>query len=152
MHAALASRLAHDRQFVLALAAGPVAWFALASGAGANPGWIAADPLRFLSLVAAWPLLEEALFRGAIQPALARTAWGAREAWGLTTANVATSVIFALAHLVTHAPEWAAAALVPSLAFGHFRDRYRSIAPGAVLHVFYNAGYFLLVAPRPAPA
>jgi membrane protease YdiL (CAAX protease family) len=40
----------------------------------------------------------------------------------------------------------------PSLVFGYFRERYGSIAPGAVLHVFYNAGYFLLVAPRPLPA
>ncbi len=154
MHAALASRLAHDRQFALALAAGPVAWLALAAaaGGGANPGWVATDPLRFLSLAAAWPLLEEALFRGAIQPALARTAWGAREAWGVTTANVATSVLFAAAHLATHAPEWAAAALAPSLVFGHFRDRYASVVPGALLHVFYNAGFFLLVAPRPPMA
>jgi hypothetical protein len=153
VHAALASRLAHDRQFVLALAAGPAAWAALAAaGGGAHPGWIAADPLRLLSLIVALPLLEEALFRGAIQPALARTAWGAREAWGVTTANVATSMLFALAHLAAHAPEWAAAVLAPSLVFGHFRDRYGSIVPGAALHVFYNAGYFLLVAPRPPAA
>jgi membrane protease YdiL (CAAX protease family) len=149
MHAL--ARLAHDRHFAAALAAGPVAWVALALVAGAppNPAWLLADPARALSLVVAWPILEEALFRGAIQPACLRTRWGAREAWGLTTANVATSALFAAAHLATHAPEWAAAAFVPSLVFGHFRERYGSIVPGAALHVFYNAGYFLLVAPRP---
>jgi len=146
------SQLAHDRQFAAALAAGPVAWIALALNAQPNPAWILGDPVRALSLVVAWPLIEEALFRGGIQPALLRTHGGAREAWGVTTANVATSVLFALAHLATQAPEWAAAAFVPSLVFGHFRERYGSIAPGAALHVFYNAGYFLLVAPRPLPA
>ena len=148
------SQLAHDRHFAAALAAGPVAWFALAAALNVPPsaGWILADPARALALILAWPLLEEALFRGGIQPTLARTPWGAREAWGLTTANVATSVLFALAHLATQAPEWAAAAFVPSLVLGHFRERYGSIAPGAALHIFYNAGYFLLVAPRPLAA
>jgi membrane protease YdiL (CAAX protease family) len=148
------ARLAHDRQFAGALAAGPVAWLALAllSNVQPNPAWLLADPARALSLVVAWPLVEEALFRGAIQPACLRTRWGAREAWGLTTANVTTSVLVALAHLATEAPEWAAAAFAPSLVFGHFRERYGSIAPGAALHVFYNAGYFLLVAPRPPAA
>ena len=69
----------------------------------------------------------------------------------MTTANVATSALLALAHLATQTPEWAAAAFVPALVFGHFRERYGSIAPGVALHVFYNAGYFLLAAPRPLP-
>jgi membrane protease YdiL (CAAX protease family) len=146
--AALATRLAHDRTFAAALAAGPLACIALAAALGVqpDPARVLADPVRFLSLAFAWPLVEEALFRGTIQPALARTRWGVREAWGLTTANVATSALFAAAHLVAHAAEWAAAVFVPSLVFGHFRDRYGSIAPGAALHVLYNAGYFLLVA------
>jgi membrane protease YdiL (CAAX protease family) len=154
MHAPSISRLAHDRHFAAALAVGPVAWAALAAGLNVqpNPAWILADPLRAFSLIAAWPLVEEALFRGGIQPALLRTNWGAREAWGVTTANVATSALFALAHLATQPPEWAAAAFAPSLVFGHFRERYGSIAPGVALHVFYNAGYFLLVAPRPLAA
>jgi membrane protease YdiL (CAAX protease family) len=154
MHAATLARLAHDRQFAAALAAGPVAWIALAAALNVppNPGWVLADPVRAAALVVAWPLLEEALFRGGLQPALLRTPWGVREAWGVTTATVATSVAFAAAHLVTQSPEWAAAAFVPSLVFGHFRERYGSIVPGAALHVFYNAGYFLLVAPLTAPA
>jgi uncharacterized protein len=148
------SRLAHDRQFTAALAAGPVAWIvlALALNVQPNPAGILGDPVRVLSFILAWPLLEEVLFRGGIQPTLLRTRWGAREAWGVTTANVATSVLSALAHLATQTPEWAAAAFVPALVFGHFRERYGSIAPGAALHVFYSAGYFLLVAPRALPA
>ncbi len=140
------ARLARDPQFVLAALAAPAVWLALYAAAQkpVNPSWVLADPVRFASLALAWPLLEELVFRGAVQPRLARTAPGARENWGITTANVATSVLFATAHLVAHAPALAAAAFGPSLVFGYFRDRYASIIPGAVLHVLYNAGWFLL--------
>ncbi len=74
---------------------------------------------------------------------LARTRGGARQPWGITTANAATNVPFAGAHLLAHAPAWAAATVAPSLVFGYFRDRYGSCVPGAVLHVCYNCGRFL---------
>ena len=32
--------------------------------------------------------------------------------------------------------------LLPSLLFGYFKDRYRSLTIPIILHVFYNAGYF----------
>jgi membrane protease YdiL (CAAX protease family) len=149
MDAALPARLARDPAFAAALAAGPVVWIAaaLAFGVQPNPAWVLSDPLRYASLALAWPVLEEWLFRGVIQPAVARTDWGAREAWGVTTANVATSVLFAAAHLLSHPPGWAAAAFLPSLVFGCFRDRYGSFAPSAALHVFYNSGWFLAFAP-----
>jgi membrane protease YdiL (CAAX protease family) len=142
----LAVRLARDPQFAAAALVAPAVWLALyaAAQSPADPSWALADPLRFASLVIAWPLLEEFVFRGAIQPRLARTAWGARENWGITTANVGTSVLFAAAHLAAQAPALAAATFFPSLVFGYFRDRYASIAPGAALHMFYNAGWFLL--------
>ncbi len=138
--------VARDPQFALAAAAGPVVWFtfAFALGVRPDPAWaFFADPAGFFGLAVAWPLAEEGLFRGLIQPALGRTRGGAREAWGVTTANAATSALFAVAHLFAHAPAWAAATIVPSLVFGYFRDRYGSVAPGAALHVFYNAGWFL---------
>lgn len=121
-------------------------WFAFAFALGVrpDPAWtFFADPTGFLGLAVAWPLLEEGLFRGILQPALARARGGAQEAWGITTANAATSLLFGAVHLLTHAPAWALAAVVPSLVFGYFRDRYGSIVPGAALHVFYNAGWFL---------
>jgi membrane protease YdiL (CAAX protease family) len=140
--------VARDPQFAAAAAAGPVVWFAFAAALGVrpDPAWaFFADPVRFFGLAVAWPIVEEGVFRGVIQPALLRTRGGAREAWGVTTANVATSVLFAAAHLVAHAPAWALAAVVPSLVFGYFRDRYGSAAPGAALHVFYNCGWFLVL-------
>lgn len=142
----LATRLARDPQFAGAALAAPAVWVALYALAQPtlDPAWPLADPLRFASLAVAWPLLEELVFRGALQPWLGRTGWGARENWGIATANVVTSLAFAGAHLAAHAPALAAATFFPSLVFGYFRDRYRSIAPGAVLHIFYNAGWFLL--------
>jgi len=113
-------------------------------GTHADPTWVMAEPLRFARLALAWPLLEEWLFRGALQPALARTAWGARRAWHLSAANAVTSLVFAAAHLVSHSPEWAAATFAPSLLFGYFRERHQSVTPSAILHVFYNCGWFLL--------
>jgi len=149
MDAALPARLARDPAFAAALAAGPVVWIAaaLAFGVQPNPGWVLGDPLRYASFAFAWPVLEEWFFRGLIQPAAARTDWGARAAWGVTTANVATSLLFVAAHLPSHPPVWAAAMFVPSLVFGCFRDRYGSFAPSAALHVFYNSGWFLVIAP-----
>lgn len=138
--------LARDPRFALAAAAGPVAWlaFAVALGVRPDPAWtFFSDPAGFLGLAVAWPLVEEVVFRGVIQPALARRPGGAREAWGVTTANAATSVLSAVAHLLTYAPTWAAAVVAPSLVFGYFRDRYDSIAPGAALHVFYSCGWVL---------
>lgn len=140
----LAARLARDPRFGAAALAAPLVWLALAGLGHADAGWPLRDPLRYASLVAAWPILEELAFRGTLQPALAATRWGAREAFGVTTANVAASLAFVAAHALTHPPEWAAAMLFPSLVFGYFRDRYRSVVPAAALHVFYNAGWFLL--------
>lgn len=142
-----ARSLARDPQFAIALAAGPCAWVAATAALGmhADPTWVIAEPLRFARLALAWPLLEEWLFRGALQPALARTARGARSAWHISTANVVASLAFAAAHLVSHSPEWAAATFAPSLVFGYFRERHRSVTPSAVLHVFYNCGWLLLI-------
>ncbi len=143
-----AARLARDPQFALAVLAAPAVWLALYAAAQkpVDPSWVLADPVRFASLAVAWPVLEEFVFRGAIQPRLARTAWGTRENWGITTANVATSVLFAAAHRVAHAPALAAATFAPSLVLGYFRDRYDSVVPAAALHVFYHAGWVLLTA------
>jgi membrane protease YdiL (CAAX protease family) len=137
----------HDAQFVVALALGPAIWLTVATlfGQQWQPTAPPVDPLRLASLVVAWPLIEEWLFRGHVQPWLARRAWGARAVWGITVANVATSALFAAAHLLAHAPAWALATFAPSLVFGYFRDRHNSIVPGVALHVFYNAGWFLLV-------
>ena len=68
-----------------------------------------------------------------------RTAWQ-----GFTAANGVTALLFTAGHFVNHPAFWAAGVILPALIFGFFRDRYASIWPGIVLHVFYNGGYFVM--------
>jgi hypothetical protein len=48
-----------------------------------------------------------------------------------------------------HPPLAAISVMIPSLIFGHFRDRYNAapyqhLAAPIGLHIWYNSGYFLL--------
>jgi uncharacterized protein len=142
---------ARDWQWWLALACGPLFWIALWSvgHALADLRWPFAQPLVFAQLALLMPVLEELAFRGLLQTWLLQRAWGRRRIAGVSAANALTSLAFALAHLWRHAPAWAAAVFVPSLAFGYFRERHDSVLPAMVLHAVYNAGYFwLFAAPR----
>lgn len=138
-------RLPRDGWFWLALLAGPLAWYALALL------WKAPLPYhggawRLFLVALLYPLAEEWIFRGLLQPRLLELKSGACSMGGFTGANALTTAVFAAAHLYTHPPMWALLVVPPSLLFGWFRDRYASIFPGVLLHVFYNLGYFLLFA------
>ncbi|MEO5573578.1 MAG: JDVT-CTERM system glutamic-type intramembrane protease [Gammaproteobacteria bacterium] len=109
--------------------------------------WPLRAPLTFLLLALVYPVLEELVFRGALQGALTRQTWGGRKLGPISLANFFTSLVFAGFHLFYHAPLWAALVFLPSLIFGYFRDRHQSVRPAIVLHVFYNAGYFWLFTP-----
>lgn len=130
-----------DPRFVLALLAGVVFWLALAWLGEPGPalGWAA-----LVSLVLLQPLIEELLFRGLLQGRLMARPWGRRQFGGFTLANLLVSLLFTALHFIGHPPLWAAGVLLPSLLYGYFRDRYNSVLPAIALHVFYNAGYFLL--------
>jgi hypothetical protein len=130
-----------DPHFALALGAGIVFWLALAGQGMAGPRH---DRTTLLVLVLLQPLLEELLFRGLIQGKLLARTWGKRQFAGFTLANLATSLLFTALHFASHPPLWAAGVLLPSMLFGYFRDRHDSLYPAIALHVFYNAGYFLL--------
>ena len=54
------------------------------------------------------------------------------------------SVVFTSLHLILRPGWFILGVLVPSLIFGYFRDRYRGVVPAILLHIFYNAGFFLL--------
>lgn len=58
--------------------------------------------------------------------------------------------MFAVAHLVSHSPPWAAATFRPLLVFGYFRDRDGSLRIPIALHIYYKAGYFLVFAGAPS--
>lgn len=135
-----------DRQFGAALGAAPFFWLVLLLfwPTGPELAWPLRDPARFLMLALVYPVLEEMTFRGLLQPALYRRAWGAAQRGGLSVANALTALVFAASHLVWHDWPQALAVLLPGLVFGYFRDRYGRIAPSVALHVFYNSGFALL--------
>ena len=96
----------------------------------------------WLSLLLLQPLTEELLFRGALQGMLLRRT-DRRTLGPLTRANALTTAAFVALHFIAQPPGWAAVVALPSLVFGHMRDRFGSVLPSVVLHVVYNAGFGL---------
>lgn len=101
------------------------------------------QPRKYLMLLLVLPVLEEVVFRGFVQDLLQRW-FRQRRVLSLSYANLLTSVGFVLAHIPYHPLLWSLAVFVPSVIFGFFKDRYNSLLPPVLLHVFYNIGYFLL--------
>ncbi len=93
----------------------------------------------WLSLVLWQPVVEEILFRGILQGQLVKTTWGQRAWLNISTANVATSVLFAAIHSFSNPPLFAVAVFIPSLLFGYFRDSCNSVYPSILLHSAFNA-------------
>ena len=134
-----------DGLFVVAAAVAVGFWIMLGWLLPVQPiAWRQVGSWSFVSLVVVQPCLEEVVFRGLLQGRLSR--WQRmRTAWrGFTAANGVTALLFAAGHFVNHPALWAAGVVVPALVFGFFRDRYASIWPGTLLHVFYNGGYFIM--------
>ncbi len=130
-----------DWQFVAALAAGLLFWVFLSSmTAGVRSvDWKLSVVLPVCLIQ---PLIEELIFRGVLQGELLRHSWGQRKWLGISAANAATSIAFTALHFVSHPLLWAASVLIPSLLFGHFRERHNSLYPPLWLHIYYNMGYF----------
>jgi membrane protease YdiL (CAAX protease family) len=131
-----------DPQFAVALVIGSLAAVVLGhwGSAGQAPGpalWMG------LAMVVWTPLLEELLFRGVIQGELRQHQWALRSWLGFTGANVATSVLFAAAHLISQSLTWSLAAFAPSLIFGYFRDRHDNLWPAFALHACFNGAFIL---------
>ena len=135
------SAVVRDPLFLLSLVAGPLIAIAMS--------WLLPDGHRDVSVLAAlhmvlWqPAIEELLFRGLMQSQLSKASGGTLKLGGLSLANLATSLLFALAHLLHHNAWWAAAVIAPSLVFGYFRERHRQIYSAIILHATYNACYLL---------
>ena len=131
--------------FLSALAMGAAVWLALPFLAIVQPlPWPHIFSLPFLVVVLWQPTVEELLFRGCLQGWLFAHEWGKHSFVGISIANLLTSVVFSGAHLATHSLPWALSTLFPSLLFGVLRDRFGSVLPPLAMHIFYNAGYFLL--------
>ena len=113
----------------------PVAWAVAAAGLP----MLVHDPLRDLVALLAWSVAEEIVFRGGLQPLLARAFDARGSRWPITPANVATSVVFAALHAWRHGPLLALGVFPLSLVYGFARDRSGRVAPAALLHVWFNA-------------
>ena len=103
--------------------------------------------LLFVILV--FPVLEEIVFRGLIQESIQKLLennhFNNLFVWRISYANLYTSLIFSALHLWSQPFIWAAAILLPSLIFGYFKDRYQSLQPSILLHIFYNFGFYMLI-------
>lgn len=130
-----------DSHVLAALAAAAPVWIGLGLTVG-DRMLAPASSGAWLSLVLLQPLVEELLFRGALQGTLLR--WTDRRTLGpLTRANAWTTAAFAALHFIAQPPGWAVAVALPSLVFGHVRDRFGSVLPSVALHAVYNTGFGL---------
>lgn len=118
--------------------------------------WIQPRPYQFSQIQAHWnaalmivlvyPVLEEIVFRGALQGFLLRKL-PYRLPGPFSLANIITSIVFALMHGIVWATAWSLLVVLPSLVYGYFRDRSGGITASMLLHAFYNAGFFLVTLP-----
>jgi membrane protease YdiL (CAAX protease family) len=106
-------------------------WFHQQGGQPIAPWWL-------LVLVA--PVLEELVFRRAIQGMALRYPVGRRSALGISLANILAASLFATLHFISHQSPAALLTFFPGVVFGFFRDRYGSVVPAIALHAYYNLG------------
>lgn len=130
-----------DAHLALAVLAAVPVWLALALTLGERMR-SPSGPAAWASLVLVQPAIEELVFRGVLQGQLLRLT-AARKLGPLTLANLMVTAGFVATHLLVQPPGWALAVAVPSLVFGHLRERFDSVAPAIAMHAFYNAGFGL---------
>ncbi len=130
-----------DPHVLAALLLAPPTWAVLGLLAGPHLR-IAAGWWAWASLVLVQPFAEELVFRGVLQGQLLRLS-GGRRIGAVTLANLSTTAGFVAVHLLAQPPVWALAVAVPSLVFGHLRERLGSVWPAVAMHAFYNAGFGL---------
>lgn len=141
----MSHRYLKDSHWHYAFLAALVFWFAVDYFfQPADPRNLFRTPEIILFAIILYPVLEEFVFRGVIQRQLLNRQRLRRCLWGISGANVATSILFSALHFIHQPPLMAALIFFPSLIFGYFWDRHRSVVPSIYLHVFYNAGFLFL--------
>ncbi len=131
-----------DPHFVLAAVAAVPVWIALGVLVGDRMR-VSLTPMTIASFLLLQPVAEELAFRGALQGRLLRRGW----TWQIgpvSAANLATTCLFVLAHLLVQSVSWAVAVAAPSLVFGYLRERFSSVLPPIAMHSLYNAGFALV--------
>lgn len=126
----------------------PLFWFALyfISPPQGSQAWLLVAPLWYLKLALLYPILEELVFRGLVQSQIFNVLRKVKLG-PFTWANIGASVVFCGFHFLSHAPIWAGLVIIPSLYFGYLKDKYHSLKQPILMHVFFNAGYFLIFPP-----
>jgi len=131
-----------DRQFWALAFLGPVVAVTLAFVVPSFAETESPFNLRMVILVGLfYPILEELAFRGAIQTFIARIFGSSKLARSALWANVLTSVLFSGLHVVTRSVLIGFLVFIPSLIFGHVREKFGSVLPAIVLHSVYNCSY-----------
>lgn len=121
-----------------AVAALPVAWWL----AGGGHGLAVQQPLRDVALLLLLAGAEELVFRGGLQAWLAqRPGFGARR-FGLSGANLLTSVVFSAAHLWAHPPLLALAVFPVSLLLGASFEQSGRLWVPVALHAWFNLALY----------
>ena len=143
----IAQTLSNHRTLAAAIFAGPVFWFCAwtiqpALPAVALPSLAIGFIIQFCLL---YPVLEEIVFRGWLQGVIAKRHWGQLQRYGISSANLLTSIAFTALHLLSQPWQWALVVILPSLLFGHLKEHYRSLMQAILLHIFYNSGFLLFV-------
>jgi len=138
----------------LAFLAAPLAWlvlhfvFAVPVAARAGNAWFGLPDAGFRNLfllaVIVYPILEEIVFRGALQGWLLEKQNLRRSFAGISAANAITSLVFAAMHLFNQSLFWSLLIVIPSLVFGWAREVTSGLFAPILLHMFYNAGFYLL--------
>ncbi len=99
-----------------------------------------------LQAVLLYPVLEEIVFRGALQGwLLERPSLKKKPIFRLISVpNLLASLAFTALHFVNQPPIWAALVFVPSLVFGWAREHSGGLLLPILLHIWYNAGFYVL--------
>lgn len=132
-----------DPGFWVALSLGPLCWLVL-YGLGLPVRSTAPPLMAWTMIVLVYPVLEEIVFRGAIQGALLKRKALSQSLAGISLASIITSLLFAAAHLLQQTPLMASLVFLPSLVFGWARERHHSLLSPTLLHIAYNAGFITL--------
>jgi membrane protease YdiL (CAAX protease family) len=122
--------------WLIALGAFPTAWLVSVLGytLPVQSAW------RDLLLLLLWSVGEEVVFRGGVQPALARlpSLAGRRQCFGVSAANALTSLIFCAMHAWSKPMPVVLALLPISLLLGASLERSGRLRVPVALHAYFN--------------
>lgn len=132
-----------DKVFLFATAIPLFATLILMATEATTPSlnWLLAEEYRLIWLLLIIPVVEELAFRGFLQTTLMKRTLHRYPLPGLSYANILTSLMFMILHLLMNPQTEALLTFLPSLIFGQLRERYGSVLPAIFLHMLYNTLY-----------